>query len=177
MKSLKIPGKNEAITGDWLASLGECIQELQRQAVTSVQSPLWFASGTLGSVSGGDEFWAHVESADGHDLATHAGKGFAVQWSYEFYEVRFDGADYETVDNGRTNDTAGTYAFNVAELDHPGNDEIFGVDVTGDDYPDGFKPIPLHGIVRIRVERDKNGDKLYLFDRMGSHDGTCEAQA
>jgi hypothetical protein len=174
MKSLKIPQRQEAITGDWLASLGECIQELQRLAITGVQYPLWLYNGTLGATAGPEVFWAKVEQVS--TVASHAAKGFAVQWRYKFDEVRFDGTGYETVTGGRTGDGTGTdFALNAAELDHPGKDIIFGVDVTGDDYPDGFAPIPLAGVVKVFVERDKNGAKLRLFDRMGSHDGTCEA--
>jgi hypothetical protein len=173
MKSLNIPARGEDITGDWLASLGECILELQQVAILKVQGPLWLYNRTLGATGAPEVFWAKVEQVS--TIASHATKGFAVQWKYKLDEVRFDGTGYEIVTGGRTCDGATDFALNAAELTHPGSDIIFGVDVTGADYPPGFKPIPLAGVVRVRVERDKNGAKLRLFDRQGTHDGTCKA--
>ena len=73
-------------------------------------------------------------------------------------------------------DTAG-FAWNICEmaceLTKP---IIFGVDLAGKDYPEGFIPYGAEEkeyVLMYPMRADGDGISWYLFDRMGSHDGTC----
>lgn len=71
------------------------------------------------------------------------------------------------------------YCFNLAELrnvqtyDEDGT--IFGVNVSSEAYPTGFFPVgvPEKAVVLLQRAVSDEGQVLYVFDRQGTHDGTC----
>jgi len=86
------------------------------------------------------------------------------------------------------------FAYNLDEMCHIAEPSaetpwiVWGVDVHGEDYPDGFAPLPvganeLNMIVRVSRTSVYGLDPLnsnafstvYTFEKMGSHDGTCAA--
>lgn len=106
------------------------------------------------------------------------------RWKYAWTEVRLDGDDVVDVTNGRSGTTETDYAINLAEIQHTST-YAWGVDITADDYPDGFAPRPVGGggaddthktdeVVEIHQRTDANGDRKYYFRAIGSHDGSCE---
>lgn len=83
---------------------------------------------------------------------------------------------------------SGAKALNLAEwLNASSTGIAFGVDRAGADYPAGFAPRPVSGggtgnthqqdvIVEITGSViASDGSTIYLFDRQGAHDGTCDA--
>ena len=71
------------------------------------------------------------------------------------------------------------YAFNLSEINAPEiyetTDRIFGIDVTGESYPEGFEPqgIQTPAIVILKKMTDESGKIWFFFDRRNVHDGTC----
>ena len=76
-------------------------------------------------------------------------------------------------------DGSAGYCYNVAELSnwftYQGDSRVFGVDVTGEAYPAGFtpQPAPLGSILFAERYICEDSGMIFLFDRQGSHDGTC----
>ena len=69
------------------------------------------------------------------------------------------------------------YAYNLSELSNIMTSPIvFGVDMASDSYPEGFAPIKVGqgSFVWLQKIMDSEGGVHYIFDRMGTHDGTCE---
>ncbi len=73
------------------------------------------------------------------------------------------------------------YAFNLAELSNKKTYEeegvINGVKVSSPSYPLGFLPMSIRkfSFVVLQKYMSNDGQVFYLFDRQGTHDGTCEA--
>lgn len=114
--------------------------------------------------------------------------GHAARWDYPFAEMQLTSTGYQLLPGGRT----GT-AVNLAELAHtaePAHDQpwyVWGVQCHrdyGGSYPAGFAPRPVGGggtdgthkvdqVVWITVMSDVDRGTVYIFERTGSHDGTC----
>jgi len=136
----------------------------EQWAVVNLNSPLeYFAAEITGSAS----------------LATN-------RWKYAWTEKEFDGDGLATLTGGRSGTTSTDYAVNIAETNHTST-YAWGVDTTGDDYPDGFVPQPVGGAgtsaahaynvpVWMREEIDLNGNRRFYFYAIGGHDGTCDAE-
>lgn len=116
------------------------------------------------------------------------------RWVYTITQVNLDitasGGTISAV--SRTNTTGGVTdakAINLAETENAGNTGVaFGVDRAGSAYPSAatFGPRPIGGggaddtlkeqstvwVVGRVIASD--GTPVYLFDRMGTHDGPCE---
>jgi hypothetical protein len=69
------------------------------------------------------------------------------------------------------------YAYNTAEMGHVNQAPIiFGVDMSGADYPAGFSPFPVENDTYVLMQpmrADGDAGAFYLFTLMGTHDGTC----
>lgn len=106
------------------------------------------------------------------------------KWKYAWSEVeRASAGTYAAVSGGRSGTTSSSYAINFAEEGNT-SQYVWGVDVTGESYPLGFRPRPVGGggtanthrvdqIVEMHVGRNTDGTIFFWFDRIGSHDGDC----
>lgn len=75
------------------------------------------------------------------------------------------------------NNTHAGYGYNLSEMSNGFTvPVVFGVDMTGEDYPVGFEPQPLAVGSIVFADRYvcEDGAVIFLFDRQGVHDGTCE---
>tara|TARA_R110000824_G_scaffold168136_5_gene345169 strand:+ start:2005 stop:2619 length:615 start_codon:yes stop_codon:yes gene_type:complete len=123
--------------------------------------------------------WTRVDLKDPHffnnsmDLVTE-----------ELYEDPQTGQNFN--DTGGCQDAVGSplgafgcFAYNIAELSNILTVPIvFGVDVAGASYPDGFSPQPLppSSLVWLtKISSPYLGSTNYYFDRQGTHDGVCES--
>ena len=122
-----------------------------------------------------------------------------IAWRYEWAAVTFDrlGTDFQDVPievtaefaaannsvevraslTGVVNDVQ-AYAYNLSELSNIMTSPIiFGVNMAADSYPDGFAPIKIGkgSFVWLQKIVDAQGGVHFIFDRMGTHDGTCES--
>ena len=129
-----------------------------------------------------------------------------VVWYYEFKLIEVDNIlwgdalpiKFETEDPQQVLDTAGFhnaytsqsgFAWNLAEITNlesfEANQTVFGVNIEGAAYPEGFFPMPsavtAEGSLRegwntkvlLTRFRDSQGDVGFFFDRQGTHDGGC----
>ncbi len=138
---------------------------------------------------GGPSAGAGTFLAEIHAIALQS--GHAARWNYTFREVEFTATTgtYQAKTGGRT----GT-AINLRELSHttePGAATpwyVWGVQshssVFGSTYPAGAAPRPVGGggtagtlktnfVVNITERTTTEGDTVYTFEAVGSHDGTC----
>lgn len=99
-----------------------------------------------------------------------------VAWRYDWetYEIKADGSTGVYAPT-RSSASEGDRAYNLAEVDHNGV-KVWGVVINAEPYPEGFRPISVLGrMVWMCEDQDSDGNRLYWFDAMGSHDGTCDA--
>lgn len=122
-----------------------------------------------------------------HDIAIGGGSvvdDVEVAWKYAWTEVRraADGT-FPAVEDGRSGTTGEGWAINLAEWGHNGQ-YAWGVDLTAESYPLGFRPRPVGGggganthrldqVVEMHAGRNTDGTAYWWFDRFGSHDGSC----
>jgi hypothetical protein len=101
--------------------------------------------------------------------------GYNARWSYSFSEVAVSAfGETEALDGGRS----GT-AMNLVEQAHGADATvIWGVDTSGESYPDGFSAMPVAtGEVHEITERtDGAGNVVFTFEGYGTHDGTCDSE-
>lgn len=152
----------------------------------------------IGSNGGrkGLPFVAYISSA----VAKGTGGGFDIMWRYTWHAVTFEelGRSFENTYVETTEEFSEdvnsydiraqlkdipndeqAFAYNMAELSNLNTFPIvFGIDVSADSYPDGFIPvgIPIGSFVLLRKIIDYRGGIHYIFDRQGTHDGTCEEE-
>ena len=131
----------------------------------------------MGSYGGFDIMWRYTWQA-----VTFQELGREFDNTYLTYTTEFteDISDYDirqqlpTIPNAEQ-----AYAYNMAELSNLNTYPIvFGIDVSAKSYPDGFVPvgIPSGSFVLLRKIADYLGAIHYIFDRQGTHDGTCEEE-
>jgi len=68
------------------------------------------------------------------------------------------------------------YGYNIAEIGHVATSPIiFGIDMSGGAYPLGFRPYGIDDgyYVDMRTYTTEDGSLIYVFDRLGTHDGDC----
>lgn len=123
-----------------------------------------------------------------HDIAIGGGStvyDVEVSWKYAFTEVKRESdGTFQVVEGGMSGTTDSGWIINLAEYGH--NERYaWGVDMTGDSYPRGFRPRPIGGggddnthkqdnIVKMHIGVNTDNTVYYWFDRIGSHDGSCE---
>ena len=108
--------------------------------------------------------------------------GFSYRWVYAWEEVVVTASDCvgdtEVPSGGKSGTQTTDCAINIQEFAHGASETvIWGVDIDGADYPAGFDPNPVQNgsVVWMTEYQDDEGNLLYLFQAMGSHDGTCDA--
>lgn len=121
------------------------------------------------------------------NIAIAGGGAVAVEirWVYAWVEVQRDGDGVSVVSGGRSGTTGTNGAINILEINHA--DVVWGVDLTGSNYPLGFRPRPIGGggsdnthkqdiiVEMIEAGADGSGVPRYTFEAIGSHDGSCAA--
>jgi len=119
------------------------------------------------SVTATDIVWRYDWAAV--DIESFADDEFAIEIS----EMGFlSSSDVRNM----TGDDDDGYALNVAELSNPDTQPVvFGVNMAGSSYPLGYAPlsIPDESIVWMHRYAANDARVIYLFDRLGVHDGPC----
>jgi len=111
-----------------------------------------------------------------------------ARWKYAWELITLDGDDDSLItgDLARSGTTGSDYALNITELNNvtqgtgtQGN----SVDDSGADYPSSFSIKPVGGgsggtpdiqvPVFMRVQRDVNGNRRYVFEYQNADDGSC----
>lgn len=116
-------------------------------------------------------FWAKITGSLAMSGATN-------RWQYAWSEQVRNATGWETPEGGRSGTTEEDFALNSVEANNDGAGvEGHGVDVDGDDYPDGFEVQPIQGdrVVRMWEEATADGELCYSFEATNADDGTCEA--
>tara|TARA_R100001530_G_scaffold23002_1_gene18912 strand:- start:1994 stop:2611 length:618 start_codon:yes stop_codon:yes gene_type:complete len=90
----------------------------------------------------------------------------------------------ESIDIGQggewTGEIVSGLAFNMAELankaTYNASGVVFGVDVTTAAYPAAFYPVGIAAgnFVYLQKVYSDSAEAIYIFDRQGTHDGSCE---
>ena len=89
-------------------------------------------------------------------------------------------ADISESIDGLEGELVSGQAFNMAELankaSYTASGVVFGVDIKGAAYPAAFYPkgIAVGDFVYLQKEYSDNAKAIYIFDRQGTHDGSCE---
>ena len=118
-----------------------------------------------------------------------------VSWVYEWKTLQIQTADENEVTFGDTETTVTSQdvqntvgeseevisgiAINLAEQGNQATYEsegiVFGVNVKGEIYPEGFIPVGMEvgDVVWLQKTISRDGAIIYFFDRQGTHDGTC----
>jgi len=113
--------------------------------------------------------------------------GQAFRWKYAWSEAEFKSDSIDvmgTPSHYRSGTTSQDYLLNMYEVFNNAQYQA-GVDVQGDDYPDGFALRPIGGAgtdnthkydVPVWIYEVVNtvGAVQYWFDKVNSHDGTCD---
>ena len=157
------------------------------QATHMVEKP-FFIPPFLAQLTGAEAIWEiDVERPNG------SFKTYEVAWAYTWSKVLVTAADgiippdennqhdkdenlNDEVVKQLEGENAGV-AYNICEMAcNLTTPIIFGVDLAGADYPEGFIPYGAQVkeyVLMYPMRADGDGISWYLFDRMGSHDGTC----
>lgn len=101
--------------------------------------------------------------------------GSNIRWTYTGNEVRKASAGYGGWSDQGMEDVT---LYSSSEDQQTGNVTSGGVDVSGDDYPPGFKPKPIQTGTRVlaaRVQLVDTSVEWWIINAGTDHWGTCEA--
>jgi len=127
-----------------------------------------------------DGFWAKITgNADADDPVQN-------RWHYSWEEVHKTTAGYDgwaTVSDGRSGTTTVDQAYNLVEDMNTAADDSSptmqgnGVDVDGEDFPEGFEVQPCATGVFVKIYEVSVSDTVeYWFSYENGIDGTCAAE-
>lgn len=143
-----------------------------------------------------ETFFAIITSYESIATATAGSRDVDIAWKYNWSkvelanlpqsitsdnltsQVNYEGSGH-TSEKFREMDASPYtgYAYNLAELSNIMTSPIvFGVDVSSDNYPEGYspQPCPIDSVVQLTEMLDFTGKQHFKFDRQGVHDGDCE---
>lgn len=191
-------GRQGAITTVWTHGLYNVVRENDPKLFNKVHAPEWPEysdpmgpsllprdDGTLSLVGNGGEvgFWARIT---GFTLVDPMPIGAQYRWIYDFEQVWFNDAYEDLSADKNGNPGIVGQARNTREYgNRTAPNVVWGVDITLSSYTStAFEPKAVGGggttdtlksypIVWMRQTPTINGDPIYLFCAMGSHDGLC----